>query len=88
MLRRRSGRASPATRIFAGIDSTDEELDAFIRPYAITWFHLAGTAAMGAALDTECRVKGVENLRVVDVIFYRCQFQHTIEVSCVPKSLA
>ncbi|KAH6677493.1 hypothetical protein B0J14DRAFT_625474 [Halenospora varia] len=48
-------------------NAAKEELDAFIRPYAITWFHPARTAAMGAALDTECRVKGVESLRVVDV---------------------
>lgn len=46
--------------------STDEEFDKRIRSLAYPWFHAAGTAAMGRVVDTECRVKGVEGLRVVD----------------------
>ncbi len=49
---------------------TDEEIDAWIRRVAVTAHHPAGTCAMGtgshAVLDPELRVRGVENLRVVD----------------------
>jgi len=46
--------------------STDEELDARVRRCAASFYHVAGTASMGQVVDTECRVKGVEGLRVVD----------------------
>ena len=46
--------------------STDEELDARMRRCASTWFHPAGTASVGKVVDTECRVFGVDGLRVVD----------------------
>ena len=46
--------------------STDAELDARIRRCAGTFFHTAGTASMGTVVDVECKVKGVEGLRVVD----------------------
>ncbi|KAI4248158.1 MAG: hypothetical protein LQ352_006003 [Teloschistes flavicans] len=46
--------------------STDEELDARVRRAAASFYHAAGTASMGRVVDTECRVKGVEGLRVVD----------------------
>ena len=46
--------------------SPDEEFDQRIRALAFPWFHAAGTAAMGRVVDTECRVKGVKGLRVVD----------------------
>lgn len=48
------------------INSTDQELDARVRRCAGTFFHLAGSVSMGEVVDTECRVKGVEGLRVVD----------------------
>ena len=49
-----------------GLESTDEELDARIRPYSGTWYHPGGTAAMGSVVDSECRVYGAQGLRVVD----------------------
>ena len=50
--------------------ATDEELLEFARNYGATIFHPAGTCKMGrdpmAVVDAELRVRGVENLRVVD----------------------
>lgn len=51
---------------------TDEEIDAFIRKTAITVHHPAGTCRMGpdgdalAVVDSQLRVRGARNLRVVD----------------------
>ena len=51
---------------------TDEELDRVIREHAESAYHPCGTARMGriddkmAVVDPECRVIGVENLRVAD----------------------
>jgi 4-pyridoxate dehydrogenase len=51
---------------------TDAELDEFVRGSAITLHHPLGTCKMGqasdgmAVVDPECRVHGVERLRVVD----------------------
>ncbi len=51
---------------------TDEELDAFIREHAESAYHPCGSCRMGAAtdpmavVDPECRVIGVEGLRVAD----------------------
>jgi choline dehydrogenase len=49
---------------------TTDELDAFIRETATTNFHASGTCAMSsnasAVLDCDCRVRGVDALRVVD----------------------
>ena len=47
-------------------DSSDAELDERIRALTWSWFHCAGTAAMGKVVDAECRVYGAEGLRVVD----------------------
>ena len=48
----------------------DEDLLEFARNYGATIFHPAGTCKMGtdpmAVVDPELRVRGVENLRVVD----------------------
>ena len=50
----------------------DDEIDAFIREHAESAYHPCGTCRMGAADDTnavvdpECRVIGVEGLRVAD----------------------
>ena len=51
---------------------TDDELDDFIRAHAESAYHPCGTARMGraddplAVVDPECRVIGVDGLRVVD----------------------
>ena len=51
---------------------TDSQVDAFVRSWAETAYHPSCTAKMGAdsdpmaVLSPDCRVKGVENLRVVD----------------------
>jgi choline dehydrogenase len=51
---------------------TDDELDDFIRNHAESAYHPCGTCRMGAAtdplavVDPECRVIGVEGLRVAD----------------------
>ena len=51
---------------------TDAEIDAWIRRAAETIYHPVGTCRMGAAgdsmavVDGECRVQGLEGLRVVD----------------------
>ncbi|KAE8143155.1 hypothetical protein BDV38DRAFT_277181 [Aspergillus pseudotamarii] len=47
-------------------DSTDEEIDAQVKQGGNTFYHPAGSASMGKVVDTELRVKGVQNLRVVD----------------------
>ncbi len=52
--------------------TTDEAIDAFIRDHAESAFHPCGTCRMGratdplAVVDPECRVIGVEGLRVAD----------------------
>ncbi len=51
---------------------TDDEIDRFIREHCESAYHPCGTCRMGdakdasAVVDSECRVIGVENLRVVD----------------------
>jgi len=53
------------------VDS-DEALRAYVRATVTTQFHPCGTARMGptddvmAVVDAHCRVRGVDNLRVVD----------------------
>lgn len=52
--------------------ASDAEIDAFIREHAESAYHPCGTARMGrrddpmAVVDPECRVIGVEGLRVAD----------------------
>ena len=69
----------PALQKFAlhelkpGFDvQSDEQLDDFIRGHVGSAFHPCGTCKMGdksdemAVVDSECKVFGIENLRVVD----------------------
>jgi 4-pyridoxate dehydrogenase len=77
-LARDIGRQSPLTPFIAaetgpGADcKSDAEIDAYIRTTAITVHHPLGTCRMGsdkdpdAVVDAECKVRGVEGLRVVD----------------------
>jgi choline dehydrogenase-like flavoprotein len=46
--------------------STDAEFEARIRATGLAHHHSTGTAAMGTVVDTDLRVQGVRNLRVVD----------------------
>lgn len=47
-------------------ESSDEEIDARVALIGGSFYHSAGTAAMGAVVDAECRVMGVGGLRVCD----------------------
>ncbi len=57
-----------------GVDSTvsDEELDSWLLEECLDCFHIVGTCRMGAVNDTatvvdsDCRVVGVDGLRVID----------------------
>ena len=48
------------------LGSSDEEIDERIRKTGQTTFHPGGGCAMGKVVDAECKVMGVEGLRVVD----------------------
>lgn len=48
------------------LNSTDEEIDERVRKLGSSFFHAAGSCAMGKVVDTDLRVYGVNNLRVVD----------------------
>lgn len=47
-------------------DSTDEQIDERVKRIGKTMYHGSGSMSMGAVVDSECRVKGVDALRVVD----------------------
>jgi len=47
-------------------DLSDEALRKRLLNTAETVFHGSGTCAMGTVVDTECRVKGTEVLRIID----------------------
>jgi choline dehydrogenase-like flavoprotein len=53
---------------FAQLNSSlsNEKLDKRIRAHASTWYHPAGSVAIGKVLDAELRVIGVRGLRVCD----------------------
>ncbi len=46
--------------------SSDTELDKRLNAMSWSWFHTGGTASMSKVVDSQCRVYGVEGLRVVD----------------------
>ncbi|KAL8717648.1 MAG: hypothetical protein Q9225_005121 [Loekoesia sp. 1 TL-2023] len=46
--------------------SSNDELDQRINAMSWSWFHAGGTASMGKVVDSQCRVYGVNGLRVVD----------------------
>ncbi|RYP43608.1 hypothetical protein DL770_011550 [Monosporascus sp. CRB-9-2] len=48
------------------VNSTDEYIDARLRAAMGSTYHPMGTLAMGAVADSDLKVKGVENLRIVD----------------------
>ncbi|RAH84883.1 glucose dehydrogenase [Aspergillus japonicus CBS 114.51] len=49
-----------------GVDASDAEIDEAVRKGGMTFYHPAGSAAMGKVVDSELRVCGVRGLRVVD----------------------
>ena len=55
---------------------TDEDIDAWVRANVESAYHPTGTCRMGAdddpgaVLDTECRVRGIDGLRVVDASIF------------------
>lgn len=53
-------------RLYSEAGCDDAALEADIRARADTIYHPVGTCAIGTVLDPQLRVKGVENLRVVD----------------------
>jgi len=62
-----------ANEIGPGPDcNSDDQIDAYVRATAITVHHPLGTCKMGGAndpkavVDAECKVIGVDGLRVVD----------------------
>ena len=61
------GEFAPGTKV-----RSDDEIDAWVREEAETAYHPCGTCKMGAdddpmaVLDAQCRVRGIEALRVVD----------------------
>ncbi|KAI0405457.1 GMC oxidoreductase [Xylaria palmicola] len=48
------------------VDASDEYLDKRVKAQCLSTFHGCGTCAMGKVVDSDLRVKGVQNLRVVD----------------------
>lgn len=72
----RSVAATPALKPFVvrevapGRDLAADELDAFVRDGATTYFHVSGGCRMGsddaAVVDAQLRVNGVQNLRIAD----------------------
>jgi choline dehydrogenase-like flavoprotein len=52
--------------------SSDEEIDARVKRVAATWFHPAGSAAMGKVVNNDLQVIGTEGLRVVDPSVLPC----------------
>jgi len=64
--------AAPALREWRRADflapRSDSEADImdFVQRRAHTLYHPVGTCAMGSVVDAECRVLGLEGLRVVD----------------------
>ena len=70
------GRQAPLQRHLKDVDAvsmglqpgseSDADLDRFIRRRAFSFYHPAGTCAMGMVVDAQLRVLGVDGLRVAD----------------------
>jgi choline dehydrogenase-like flavoprotein len=61
------------------LESTDDEIDSSVVRTGSSFYHTADSLAMGKLVDTELRVKRVQNLRVVDAsvlpVFIAAHFQ-------------
>jgi len=62
---------------------TDEGISARILKTVDTVNHGSGTCAMGRGVDTKCKVKGFQGLRVVDASFCPSQWLVTIKQLCM-----
>jgi choline dehydrogenase len=68
---------------------SDDALAAYVRATVTTQFHPCGTARMGpahdamAVVDQHCRVRGVENLRVVDASIMPTIPRANINLTCI-----
>lgn len=62
-----------AERIFPSPDTDmddTEQLRKAVRELVMSEYHVCGSVAMGAAVDTKLQVKGVKGLRVVDASIF------------------
>ncbi|KAI1082523.1 putative GMC oxidoreductase [Whalleya microplaca] len=67
MMRSDTMKAVRVNEIYPGVDvSSDEDIKAALNQAANSFHHPAGTCSLGKVLDQNFRVKGVDNLRVVD----------------------
>ena len=66
MLDTDEGRAIVEAELTAHPGSSDAAIDARVREWGASFYHPAGTCAMGKVVDGRCRVKGLNSLRVVD----------------------
>ena len=53
----------------ASLDSEAERIE-YVKNHVSTQYHLIGTCALGEVVDNDLRVKGVQNLRVVDASIF------------------
>jgi choline dehydrogenase-like flavoprotein len=60
------GETSPEGALTLTTTSTSDEIDSRIAMVAGSFYQNAGTASMGSVVDTDCKVIGVEGLRVCD----------------------
>ena len=69
--------------------SSDEALATYIRATVATQFHPCGTARMGpaddamAVIDQHCRLRAVQNLRVVDASVMPTIPRANINLTCI-----
>jgi choline dehydrogenase-like flavoprotein len=74
---RQNALTAHCTEIGPGLDKTsDQEIEAYIRNIVTLSYHPSGTCRMGSdsdamtVVDSECRVHGVDDLRVVDASIF------------------
>ncbi|KAF4874336.1 Oxygen-dependent choline dehydrogenase [Colletotrichum siamense] len=60
------GETAPDNNEPVSLEDTDEYLDSRLAESGVTTWHPHGTCAMGSVVDSNFKVKGVKNLRVVD----------------------
>ncbi|KAI0410654.1 hypothetical protein F5X98DRAFT_87611 [Xylaria grammica] len=58
--------APPGESAPLAADASDAYLDEIVKTRAVSMFHGSGSCAMGSVVESDLRVKGVRNLRIVD----------------------